>query len=185
MTDILDLEADAAQPIASVETLADISKLAIVQVGLEAAVAQKERELAELKAKLREVRERMLPDALAAANTRLHVTLDGIKVEIDEDLKMSIPEKNKPACASWLQAHGLGALVVPTVVVPLRKGQDNEAAMIAEWLDAQGFSYSVREDVNTASVKAAFRRRLEQGEPVDLDLFGGFQLRQSKITLPK
>lgn len=183
--DDIDFEADAEALAPTADKLQSVSELVLEQLAAEGEVAVLEQQLKDAKERLRRVAEVKLPDALAEARTGEFKTDDGIKVAVKDDLAVSIPKKNKQLCNDWLRKHDLGDLIAPKVEVTLLKGQDNVAARLLSFLDAEGFSY-VREDAaNTGSVKAALKRKIEAGEEVPLEMFGGHLCRKAVITLPK
>lgn len=185
MADELDLEGDAEALAPSREALASVSELVKRQLKYEYELAQAEANLKYWKERLREVQERDLPAALAAAGTSSFTTDDGVEVSIADELHMSIPKARLTETNAWLHANNLGALVVPTITVELKRGQHNERAMVCEYLTENGFSYKIEEKANTASVKAAFRKRLEDGKETPLELFGGYHQKLSVVKLPK
>jgi hypothetical protein len=185
VSDDLNFEEDANAIAPKADTLAAISNLVSQQLSLETRIANGERLLKELKEELRQIQEGHLPEAMLEARTSKFKTFDGVTVEIAEELTMSIPKSRKSECYDWLKQNDLGALVAPEIVVKLQKGQDNEAAMVQQFLAENGFSHERREEANTTSVKAAFRTLIRQGKDVPLEMFGGFNRRKAVITLPK
>jgi hypothetical protein len=186
--DDLDLAGDAEETLAPAEEqLATISSLVLKQLGAEAKVADLEAALKFAKEELRVVSERELPEAITRAGTLSFTTKDGIKVEVKDDLTVSIPKANKTdgSVFTWMRSHELGDLISKTVVVEIDKGQDNMLALLEEFLEKEDFDFKREEDANTASVKAALKKMLEKGDEVPLKLFGGYKCQKAKITLPK
>ena len=184
MTEDIDLEGDADAIAPSADVLLTISRLAQNQLQAISDVQDAEEKLKAALNRLRLIQERDLPDALTAAGVSEFKTVDGVIVTVDSDLSMSIPKARKADCNAWLESNGLGKLVQPTITITLRKGQHNEKAMIQDWLTENGFSYTTEETANTSSVKAAFRKRIEDGKEVDLELFGGHQWKRAIVKLP-
>ncbi len=141
-----------------------------------------EKMLDDKRKELRDIVEGDLVAALDEAGIPSFELMDGSKIQIREDLYMSIPQKNKVEAANWLCQNGLGSLVKEDVVVHLQKG-DPRADNLRKMLIARGFdSFDSAPAMNTTSVKAAVRKLLADGANVPLEMLGGYSRRWAKIT---
>ncbi len=164
--------------------LRKVARLVAHQVDLERAVADAEADLKDLKERLKEVSEGHLPsllDEIGISDLRMR---DGRRVRVEEVLRMSIPKapEKREKCARWLMAHGLSSLVKEDVIVKFERGQDERIRALQSLLDGSGYSdWSVTENLNTSSVKGAFRERMASGMEVPLELFGGYLQRATVV----
>ena len=162
-----------------------ISGLVKRQVDLEKEVKDAEDALKKLKARLRKVAEVDLPDALVEAGTTLFRTEDGYMVDLKEDMKASIPAKNKNKAIAWLIANDLESLVKENVVVPFDKGEGDKVKAVVDLLQGAGVvDFSVAASVHTNQVKASLKELIENGTAVPEDLFGIYWFKQAVIKTP-
>jgi hypothetical protein len=109
-------------------------------------------------------------------------TSDGTPVSVKDDLRMSIPKKNKRLCADWLLANGHGSLVSEDVILGFKKGEADKVQHAVELLREAGFGgVRVDESMNTAQVKSLAKELMGDGEDFPLELFGGFQRRVAVV----
>jgi len=169
------------------EQLQEISKLAQQQLDLEKLLEQTEQHLKTLKSQHKKIAVDLLPTAMQAAGMEKFTLTNGAQIDVKEALYMSIPKKNRADVALWLVEHGQETLIKNDVVIKFNKGEEDQVRGLTELLGDAGMGdrYSVEQDMNTASVKAAIRELLEQGEDVPLKLFGAYQETAAKITVPK
>jgi uncharacterized small protein (DUF1192 family) len=172
---------DASHQMVSNDQLKSISALADRQVHLEQEVQQLEAQLKQKQEELRQVAERDLPTKMDEVGMKEFTLSDGRKVSIKEELKASIPKHRKNDAADWLLQYGLGSLVKEQVAVNFEAGEDDKVQTVVNQLREQGFPATVAKDMNTNSVKSALKELRGQGVDVPMELFGAYDLRQSKI----
>ena len=180
MSTNINFEEDA--PAITQEALGNITKLAAGVVTNEKEVARIEEQLKQAKAKLRQVQERDLPEAMLACNMETFVTTDGLKVSVKETLYASVAAKNKKAAAKWLVANELGALVKEDVVVSFDGGKHEGVEQLIQLLENSGVNnFTTAESMNTASIKSAIKELLGEGVEVPLELFGAYFARKAVV----
>jgi hypothetical protein len=176
----IDYEGDS--PAISQDDLSNITKLASDVVVNEKEVAKIEESLKQAKAKLRQVQERDLPEAMLACNMETFVTTDGLKVSVKETLYATVAAKNKPAAAKWLIENELGALVKEDVVVSFDGGKHEGVKELLSLLENAGVTnFTTAESMNTASIKSAIKELLGEGVEVPLELFGAYFARKAVV----
>ena len=67
------------------------------------------------------------------------------------------------------------------VVVSFGKGQDNEAGHVVGLLREQGFDPDTKTHIHASTLKAFVKERVENGKPIDLDMFGAFIANAAEI----
>lgn len=179
MTDNLDeLEADGAAPSTD---LSDVRALANKQLELEAEVSKHEAALKDAKERLRKVQEGELPAALKAAGITTFGLDNGMTVSYSEDLKVSVPKKNKGAVIHLMKEWGYAANVSNLLTADLGKGNDNAAKALLATAEEMGVKAELSEDIATGTVKAALNKRIKEGKSDDLALFGAFPFTKATV----
>lgn len=183
MNDAINFEEDSEVVITG-EMLLNITQLAAQVVAGEKAVAAIEEKLKDAKARLKQVQEIDLPDAMEACNLINFTTTHGHGIEVTKTLYASIAQKSKDAAAAWLVDNELAALVQENVVASFDKGQHAEVLRLVNVLRAMGeYNVSTTTTVNTGSVKSAIKELLEEGVEVPLELFGAYFAKKAVVTL--
>ncbi len=178
----IDFDADASTPAITQGDLANITLLASEVVSNEKIVEEKETALKAAKAKLRQVQERDLPEAMLACNMETFVTTDGLKVSVKETLYASIAKKNQVEAAAWLIDNDLGALVNEDIVISFDGGNHEAVVDVINLLvEAEVSNFTTKNGMNTASIKSAIKELLGDGKDVPLELFGAYFARKAVV----
>ena len=173
-------EQDATELGPTSSELSNIARLAGEMEERRKVVDKIEKELKAAQAALREIEEVRLPQAILDTGVTSVGFASGQKLEVKEDIKMSIPKKNKQLCAKWLKENGAESLVRETATLPVEEA-------ILDMLDKAGVEYAVDETIPTGSVKALFRELMkqaeEEGRTLELPMkdFGAFQYRKAVL----
>lgn len=178
----IDFEQEATELTATQEQLDGLSALVKMMV-------QQEQEVDELGAKLKTAQQRLrqlqevdVPTKMDELGFPFLGLPDGRKVEVAEVMHASIPKKNKPQCAQWLEEHGHGALVSETVTTSFGKGQQEEVEKVIALLAENGYKVKAEENMNTTTVKALFKELMEGGEAdLPFEMFGIHLRRVAKV----
>ena len=173
-----EIKADASNATTNVSELAELAEL---QLSLETQVAQKEDELKEIKDRLRRVSEEALPNAMINSNVSEFKLSNGMKVTYTEDLKTSVPRKNKAKVIGYMKDWGYGGAVKSQFVADLGKGNNEATSAFIGLAEKMNVDASVGEDIATATVKKALKERMREGKQDDLTLFGAFPFVRSTV----
>ncbi len=176
------LAAEADEPLAS---LGELNDLAERQAKAEARVAKIEAELAAAQADLKDIAEKLLPDAMDALGIADFKTRSGLKITIDETIRASIPKARTLEAYAWLRAHNHEALIKRVVALAFGKGEDAKARETMQMLAEKGLKPQDVESVHAQTLGAFVREKLKKGDELPLDLFGVHRQRASKIEVPK
>jgi len=106
---------------------------------------------------------------------------NGRKVNVKESLYCSVPKKNLSEVAKILIENGYETLLKEDVVIPLDVTDKELKANVLDALARVGVNYEETFKVNTGSLKKAIKEMLEDGESIDLGMFGAYIKKESKI----
>jgi hypothetical protein len=158
-----------------------VAALALKQLELEADLAKLEAAAKEKKAELAKVQDQDLPAALKAASIKTFQLSNGMTVSLEEDLKVSVPKKNKHPVIKHMTEWGYEAAVENVLTIDLGKGNDNAAKALMASAKEMGVDANLSQDINTGTVKSVLRQRLKEGKSDDLSLFGAFQFTRATV----
>jgi len=163
------------------DQLETIRALSQLQIKYEGAVNKLDQELKEAKKKLNDIMLYKLPDAMSAAGMESFVLSGGEKVDIKEDLTISVPKKRKPEIILKLRDTGHGDMITSSLTIDIIKGQDNMVGEVREKAKDLGLHVEQVENVNSGSLKKLLKEQMANGETVDLSFFGAFNVTKAVI----
>ena len=143
---------------------------------------EKEEELSNLKSKVRDLEERIIPEMMQEAGVSKIKLKDGTEVEVKPFYAAKIPESRVDEAFSWLRGMGFEDLIKNTVTANFNRGQDNQVSELIKVCEEQGFAYSKKEKVEPMTLKAFVREQVEGGKKIPFDLFGVYIANKTKIT---
>jgi hypothetical protein len=142
------------------------------------------------KEELRELEEKLLPDALYAVGygENSKIQIDGVQVSLKTDIQMSVSGENsryRIPTISWLRETGHDDIIKNQLQIDLPKGTIDSEGLdkLKSYLQNMGFSYTQFENFHTATAKALFRSLLEQGEDIPLDQMGARLFTKANVKL--
>lgn len=107
--------------------------------------------------------------------------VDGVTVSRKLLVHASIPADRKAEAFNWLRENGLDDIIKNDVIVSFGKGQDNMAGDTVGMLQDLGLDPQTKTHVHPMTLKAFVRERVENGRPIDLDMFGAFITNAAEI----
>ena len=111
--------------------------------------------------------------------------VDGVTVKLKAFVSASIPADRKQEAFNWLQEHGLDDIIKNDIIVSFGRGQDNQAGDVMYDLEQKGFHPEQKTHIHSMTLKAFVKERVEQGKPIDLDMFGAFVARTAEVRRNK
>jgi len=93
----------------------------------------------------------------------------------------SIPANRKQEAYDWLRDHGLDDIIKNDVVLSFGRGEDDTANKVMLDLENKGFHPESKTHIHAMTLKAFVKERVENGQPIDLDLFGAFVAKTADI----
>lgn len=109
------------------------------------------------------------------------IDVDGVTVTRKMMVHASIPVERKEEAFSWLRENGLDDIIKNDVSVSFGKGEDNMAGDVVGLLQERGFDPQTKTHIHPSTLKAFVKERLENGKPIDLDMFGAFVANAAEI----
>jgi hypothetical protein len=192
MTDDLlsEMAADSVAPPDKLDKLRSdeldgVSRLAQEAADLEREIADVEQKLKDKKKALYKITDEQLPEALEEMNLQKFTLTDGSEISVKPIYAASIPKDRRDEAFQWLRDHEFGDLVKNNVTVTFGRGEDDTAKDFIGLCGEQGFVPSQIEKVEPMTLKAWLRERVEEGDPIPLDLFGAFISQRATIKRRK
>jgi hypothetical protein len=126
----------------------------------------------------------IIPDILAEQGITSLKLSDGSSIEIRKVFSCTIPKdaNKREACYEWLRQNDLGDIVKNSVSVDFGKGEDNRAKDFFGSAVDQGFEPTQSTKVESSTLRALYRERVEAGLDMPSDLFHTFVKDQTKIS---
>ena len=191
MNDLLtEMASDAGSTSDKIDELKDdqldsISKLANEAASLEQKIAETEQTLKDHKQSLYKITDEQLPEALETMGLQKFTLKDGSEISVKPIYSASIPKDRKDEAFQWLRDHEFGDLVKNNVTVTFARGEDDKAKKFVDLCMSKNFTPSQLEKVEPMTLKAWLRERVEGGDAVPLDLFGGYISQRATIKRSK
>jgi hypothetical protein len=159
---------DQAEALPPVERLKQLSSFAQQQLELEQAIAAKEAEIEELKAKHKTVSETYIPELMGTLAIR--------EVRLENGLILSVKpyysgKVDTPEAFNWLESHGHGDLIRGEIKMNYPKGVDKQVIdAILSFIKNQGFMADNKISVHHATLSSWLREMIEGGEEINRDV---------------
>ena len=111
------------------ESLESVSSLLQEQLKIETEIEIAELELQNKKEKFRKLSEEIIPSKMTELGMTSTTMLDGSKVDVVENIYVSIPKDpdKSRACYNWLEDNGLGDIIKNQVGMSFGKGENEDA----------------------------------------------------------
>lgn len=180
----IDYEADVEQEFSN-DQLSEISVLANMQLDLETAIEETERELAALKKQLKQISEVSIPDLMQQVGMAEFTLSNGYKVTVKPFYGANIGDENREQCFAWLRDHDLGDIIKHEVTAKLGKDSDERAKVIINVLTRMKIDYTDKEFVHPMTLKSFVKEQCEENEEFPKDMFKVFEGKLTKITRRK
>jgi hypothetical protein len=185
MSDIDDMmmeAADAASVVKDVDlrTLVGIGQ---ATVNLKMEIDKLEETIKELRTGYTDLRQRVLPEAMAKLGLAKFALEDGTEIKVEEFVGGGLPKdaEGKEKAIEWLIENGAGGLIKTGVSLSFGRDQYDEALSLTADLKARGLPVEMGTGVHPQTLHAFVRERLRAGEPVDQTTLGVFVGRVAKF----
>lgn len=182
MTEFFEEMFDAADDLKTVDT--DTTKaLSNLVRQLESVVEDIDNVELHLK-KLKQEQRRLQMEAIPAIMDEMDVTrldVGEVSVSLKPFVSASIPVNRREEVYQWLRDHGLDDIIKNDVVLSFGRGEDDTANKIMLDLENKGFHPEAKTHIHASTLKAFVKERVENGKPIDLDMFGAFVAKTADI----
>jgi hypothetical protein len=168
--------------------LESVAELLRDQLRLESTIESTEEQLKNYKEQLRKLSGEVIPGKMAELGMTSTTMMDGSKVDVVEDIYVSIPKdpQKSAACYEWLEDNGLGDIIKNSVGISFGKGEGNMAKHLQETIKEMGLIPEVKVSVHPSTLKATVRKLHEEGKlSVPDNTFSLFIGQKTKITKKK
>ena len=109
--------------------------------------------------------------------------MDGSSVDVKPNYSANITIANREAAFKWLRNNGLGDIIKNEISVSFGRNEDNKAADYAELARGQGLQPTQKMKVESMTLKALVRERIEAGKEMPTEIFGVFS--ENKTTIKR
>ena len=181
----IDFEQDQRKDLDSVNESNKLSDQIVKLTNLEDELANKEKELKELKRKVELVSGEIIPTMMQEMNISTLKLADGTSVEVKPVYGASILVAKREGAFKWLRDNGLGDLIKNEVTVAFGRNEDTRASDYANLAQGQGYEPIQKLKVEPMTLKALVRERIESGKEIPTELFNVFVGNQTKIKRKK
>jgi hypothetical protein len=108
---------------------------------------------------------------------------DGSHLKVSTSYKAHITEANKETAFNWLRTNGLGDIIKNEISVSFGSNEDTRAADYADLAKSQGLEPTRKMKVESMTLKALVRERIEAGKEMPADIFGVYT--ENKTTIKR
>ena len=153
--------------------LESVAELLREQLRLESVIENTEEQLKGYKEHLRKLSGEVIPGKMAELGMTSTTMYDGSKVDVVEDIHVSIPKdpQKSSACYEWLEDNGLGDIIKNQVGISFGKGESNMATHLQETIKEMGLIPEVKASVHAGTLKATIKKWHEEGKSLPEELF--------------
>jgi hypothetical protein len=179
-----EIDAFDEAPVASKATLADLLTKAEEFIGLDKQIKELEDLLITLNGRSNELKTKVIPDKMAEIGITEFATPEGKRLRIEKFVAGSLPKEpeKRAAAIKALESWEADDVIKSELNLKFSKQEHNQALALADDLRNQGFAVEVTSGVHPQTYCALIRERLEDGDPVDLEVMGVFVGNKTKIV---
>ena len=162
------------------ETGKNLSDLVRALRRVEQQIEDAETHIKSLKAEKHKLSVELIPGLMDEMGVE-RLDVDGLTVSRKMMIHASIPVDRREDVYAWLREHNLDDIIKNDVIVSFGKGEDNVAGHVVGMLEEQGFHPEKKTHIHPSTLKAFVKERIENGKPIDLDMFGAFIANAAEI----
>lgn len=177
--DVIFSESDALAKVGTAEAR-NLSDMVRELRSVDKAIEQHESELKTLKQERQKLTIELIPGVMDEMGVD-RIDVDGVTVMRKLIVSASIPEARKEEAFNWLREHQLDDIIKNDVTVSFGRGEDNAAKNAVGILREQGFDPETKTHIHAMTLKAFVKERVEDGKPIDLDMFGAYVVNAADI----
>ena len=175
----------AASPQVTNSDLEQVTLLAEQQLHYETLIETLEADIADAKAKLKDVAERALPEAMASIGMEKFRLSNGYEVSIKDGVAASMKAEKVYEACSWLEGIGLGDVIKDEIRISLGRGEVENAAEFLLLAEKFGIGATEKLAVHPQTLNALVREQMEKGVEFPAELFSVYTWRKSTVKVAK
>ena len=140
-----------------------------------------------LKKELVRIAEKIFPELLNALEMTEDITVGGLRVQLAEKLRGSIPVMHRDEAFKWLDKEGHGHIIKRQIVIEFNKDEEKWAAKFMRDCKQRKkqLNLIIKRTVHPQTLQAWSREMLGDGEDFPMELFGIFLQTFTKVSRPK
>ena len=181
------LAADAAEDrealLESGDLLERISKLGRALVEEQLALAAAEETTKAINARIKDLAEKRIPDAMREARMTSFQLDDGTRIKLESHVYGSLTGARKEDALKWLRENGYTDIIKSEVGVSFAKGEDQQRTGLLELLNKAGFVATSAESVHSSTLKAWLKERRAAQEAIPDELFAAYDVTRAKVEV--
>lgn len=147
---------------------------------LEQQIADAEDHIKALKQQKHSLSTEIIPSMMDSMGVE-RVDVDGVSVVRKNVVHASIPANRKDEVFQWLRENNLDDIIKNDVTCSFGRGQDNAAGHVLGQLREQGHDPVQKTHIHPMTLKGFVRERIENGQDIDLDMFGAYIMNTAEI----
>lgn len=163
------------------EKLSQLSIMASKQLTIEQEIAEKEKEIEELKGNLAKVSEIAIPELMSALGLSEVRLTNGLILSVKSFYSAKITDQ---AAYTWLENNGYGDIIKGEVSLQYPKDTDKEIIeAICTYIAEKGFFAENKIQVHPSTLRAWIKGVIEEGVQIPRELFNVYVGQRSKLSL--
>jgi hypothetical protein len=179
----IDFEKDQQDAMSKTEHIQSLADQVYMLEGLQKRIDTSEDNLKDLKKEYQRISGEVIPTMMSEMGLAELKLQDGSHLKVSTSYRAHITEANKEAAFNWLRENNLGDIIKNEISVSFGNFEDNKAADYAELAKSQGFQPTQKMKVESMTLKALVRERIEAGKEMPTEIFGIFS--ENKTTIKR
>lgn len=163
------------------EAFKRLNELVAEKAAADAEVAEAEAALKQAQARQRAVSEVALPELMDELGLTTFETKSGLKVNVAEKIRVSVPAARRDAAYDWLEQHGHSGLIKRQVSVAFNKDQEEDAQKLLSEIQPRFPDCKSERQVHPSTMRSFVISSINEGEEIPLDLFGVYRQRIAEV----
>ena len=152
---------------------------------LDLEIANLEEQLKAMKEEYKKLDEFTLPEMLMSIGMTEIKLEDGTKMTLSQYYSAKIPADKEAEAFKWLEETGQDAIIKSKVDLAFGKGESKIEAKVCKALDKLAVAYQRKRSIHPMTLKSFVKECIEEGKPLDAELFGVYIGNQVKIKRSK
>jgi len=179
----IDFEKDQQDAMSKTENIQSLADQVEMLENLHKRIETSENNIKDLKKEYQRISGEVIPTMMFEMGLAELKLQDGSHLKVSTSYRATITEANKEAAFNWLRDNGLGDIIKNEISVSFGSFEDNKAADYAELAKGQGFQPTQKMKVESMTLKALVRERIEAGKEMPTEIFGVFS--ENKTTIKR
>jgi hypothetical protein len=151
--------------------LKDLAEAANGLAMIDDVIANTQKALEEMQARRKRIAEEVIPAKMLELGMKSFTLENGKSVSVKPYYSTSIKPENRDRAFAFLRDTGHGSLIKRSMTLAFGMGEDEKATTAAKLFRAQGLDFKDEVGVHPATLKSYVKTALEEGEPLDIELF--------------